>query len=71
MKIFSAAWINCRFPREVEIVAELISCGSTEMFPTVCSFDADKTLLSVIEKHLNAPLNKLKEYFGSSVEDLD
>jgi hypothetical protein len=25
----------------------------------------------VIEKHLNAPQNKSKEYFGSSVEDLD
>jgi hypothetical protein len=50
---------------------EFIASGSTEIFPTICSFGADETLLSAIQEHLNTLQKKFKECFGSSVEDLD
>jgi hypothetical protein len=39
---------------KLKLWLEIIASGSTEMSPTVCSFCAEKTLLSVIEEHLNA-----------------
>jgi hypothetical protein len=58
------------FLGKLKLWLELIASGSAEMFQTICSFGADKTLLSVIEEHLNFQ-KKFKVYFGSSVKDLD
>jgi hypothetical protein len=65
-------WIKLKVSeRSWKLWLALFASGSTEMLPTVCSFGADKALLSVVEEHINARQKRFKEYFGSSVEDLE
>jgi hypothetical protein len=50
------------FQGKLKLWLELTASGSTEIFPTVCSFGADKFLFSVVEAHINTLQKKIKEH---------